>query len=170
MQGRAYTAPPGDTSVKEAEALGRLGAFWLDHLIRESAIPLDAILERGYREARSTEDLVGVGFAPDVAERHVGALIIPWHATDGRTVVHQIKVRQPRKGAPKYLLPEGFSPVVHCRPSTRGPVDVPRPALSGGRRLRGCCTLLHDGLLSRLSVLRAVPAAPGLLLYDPIIP
>jgi len=123
MQGRAYTAPPGDTSVKEAEALGRLGAFWLDHLIRESAIPLDAILERGYREARSTEDLVGVGFAPDVAERHVGALIIPWHATDGRTVVHQIKVRQPRKGAPKYLLPEGFSPVVHCRPSTRGLLD-----------------------------------------------
>jgi DNA-binding Lrp family transcriptional regulator len=108
-----------------SEALGRLGAFWLDHLTRESAIPLDVILDRGYREARSADDLVGGGFAPAVAKRNVGALVIPWHSADGRTVVHQIKVRQPKRGAPKYLLPEGVPPVVHCRPSTRGLLDDP---------------------------------------------
>lgn len=110
-------------SEAHAQALDRLGAYWLHHLTRDSAIPLDVILERGYREARSAEELVEVGFTRDVAERHVGALIIPWHSVDGKTVIHQIKVRQHRRGAQKYLLPKGLSPVVHCRASTRSLLD-----------------------------------------------
>ena len=123
MRSRSYPTAPGETPGKQAEALDRLGAFWFDHLTRESAIPLDVILDRGYREARSADELVGVGFAPDVARRNVGALLIPWHSADGETVIHQIKVRRPKEGASKYLLPGGVPPVVHCRPSIRGLLD-----------------------------------------------
>lgn len=106
-----------------AVALERLGRYWLEHLTVESAIPLDVVLERGYSEARSVEELEALGFTRNVASRNVGGLIVPWHGVDGVTVVHQLRVRNPQGGQPKYLFPAGSSPVLHCRPSLRGLLD-----------------------------------------------
>jgi len=99
-------------------------------LAKDSGLPRDVIVERGYRTVTEKDELKDLGFAP--AQARVPALLIPLHDVNGPNLLHVLRPDQPRKIRKKplkYEYPKGERLILDVPPRAQSRLGDPAQIL-----------------------------------------